>query len=253
MHRMKACRGQAMVEFVIVSPVMLLLVFGTLQFALLYQAKTTLNYATFEAARAGAVQNARHVAIENGFTRAMAAVFTNSATVQEVRDAQARVMNDISNGNVIFQMLNPRPEAFKDFGVDIYNNGVTYIPNDNLMYRPLTKGRLSGVDIRDANLLKLRVTYCYPLYVPLVKDFLIKIMSQPAPSADETWYLGTPDENSPNKVCLDKGRFPINAAATVRMQSPVLDQYANADNTNAKAWEKSTCYKNVSKNKWECP
>ena len=39
--------GQAMVEYIIVLPVLLMLVLGAIQFALLYQVKSTLNYATF--------------------------------------------------------------------------------------------------------------------------------------------------------------------------------------------------------------
>jgi hypothetical protein len=43
-----------MVELLVVLlPVMLLLIFGTIQFALIYHAKITLNYAAFEGARAG--------------------------------------------------------------------------------------------------------------------------------------------------------------------------------------------------------
>ncbi|MGB1238637.1 MAG: TadE/TadG family type IV pilus assembly protein, partial [Pseudomonadales bacterium] len=42
-------RGQAMVEMIVISFVALLLLLGIIQFALLYNAKTVLNYAAFEA------------------------------------------------------------------------------------------------------------------------------------------------------------------------------------------------------------
>ena len=48
-------RGQAMVEMVVISFVTLLMLFSIIQFALLYNAKTVLNYAAFEAARIGAL------------------------------------------------------------------------------------------------------------------------------------------------------------------------------------------------------
>ena len=51
--------GQAMVEFGIIVFVLLLLILGTLQFAFIYHAKIQLNYAAFETARAGALNNAR--------------------------------------------------------------------------------------------------------------------------------------------------------------------------------------------------
>ena len=76
----KSYSGQSMVEFIIVTPVILLLLFGGLQFALIYHAKTALNYATFEAARFGAVSNARMSEMENAFTRGMAAIHTHNPT-----------------------------------------------------------------------------------------------------------------------------------------------------------------------------
>ena len=48
-------RGQAMVETLIVMFVTLILLFGIIQFGLFYNAKTVLNYAAFEAARAGSL------------------------------------------------------------------------------------------------------------------------------------------------------------------------------------------------------
>lgn len=74
------CRpyGQAMVEFLIVVPVMLLLVLGILQFALIYQAKVTLNYAAFETARAGSLNHGNRDAMNLAFASSMAPLYTNS-------------------------------------------------------------------------------------------------------------------------------------------------------------------------------
>ncbi|MEQ8662106.1 MAG: TadE/TadG family type IV pilus assembly protein, partial [Gammaproteobacteria bacterium] len=69
-------RGQAMVEFGVIIFVLLLLILGTLQFALIYHAKIQLNYAAFETARAGALNNARMWAMELAFARAMAPLYT---------------------------------------------------------------------------------------------------------------------------------------------------------------------------------
>jgi Flp pilus assembly protein TadG len=51
--------GAAMSEFAVTLPVLLLLGLGTMQAALLYNAKNTVTYATFEAARKGAVNHAQ--------------------------------------------------------------------------------------------------------------------------------------------------------------------------------------------------
>jgi hypothetical protein len=67
-----------MVEFVIILPVMLTLVLAIVQFALIYKAKITLNYATFQAVRAGSLNNASLSEMEQAFTSNMAPMFTSS-------------------------------------------------------------------------------------------------------------------------------------------------------------------------------
>ncbi len=74
----KKYSAQAMVEFLIVFPVMLLLVMGILQFAFIYQAKITLNYATFQTARAGSLNNISMSAMQSAFASNMAPLYTSS-------------------------------------------------------------------------------------------------------------------------------------------------------------------------------
>lgn len=59
-------RGQALVEFIVSASVLLLLIMGTIQFAMIYQAKIRLNYAAFETARAGSVAKAIELIAEAG-------------------------------------------------------------------------------------------------------------------------------------------------------------------------------------------
>ena len=70
--------AQAMVEFLIVLPVMLMLVMGILQFSLIYQAKISLNYATFQTVRAGSLNNLSMSAMESAFANNMAPLYTSS-------------------------------------------------------------------------------------------------------------------------------------------------------------------------------
>jgi hypothetical protein len=216
-------RGQSMTEFIIITPVLLILVFGALQFALIFQAKTTLNYATFEAARAGALNNANLSAIENGLARGLAALYTHDNTVEKVSAARDRIREEISGDAgtppfVQIEIINPSMESFADHGVEI--DGDCQIPNDNLMYRARTVGSASNQTIQDANLLKLRITYCYPLYVPFVNRLLATLLTR-APSADCPECTGAfSAASSFERACLDNNRFPINAQAIVRMHSP---------------------------------
>lgn len=155
-----------MVEFLIVLPVLLLLVLGTLQFALIYNAKVTLNFAAFESARAGAVSNAQMDAMQAAFARSMAAIHTHEAGLpgslvvganpdyRGLLWARAKVWNQINDGLVMINLINPSDESFADHGYNLGNDRV--IPNDNLMFRD---GRadnkpLSKQSIQDANLLR---------------------------------------------------------------------------------------------------
>jgi hypothetical protein len=213
-----------MVEFMIITPVMLLLVFGALQFAFLYHAKTALNYATFQTAREGAVNNAHMAIMEAAFARNMAAIYTHDDTIDEVKGARDRIRQEIEDGYVYINVMNPTPDMFDTFGIDPDGDGDREIPNDNLMYRPLTREPDSGLTVQDANLLKLRITYCYPMFVPYVNRVLAIMLTQ-APDPD-TCPGCTGDFQSSDtfeRQCLDAGRFPLNAQAIVRMHSPALE------------------------------
>lgn len=184
-----------MTEFLIVLPIMLMLLLGAVQFAFIYHAKTTLNYATIESAKAGSLENAQISAMENGFSRGLAPLFTHDDTVPAVNQARVFVRQEITDGHVKIERINPSKQSFDDFAISV--SGITQIPNDNLMLRVAKVGSLSGQTIQDANLLKIRITYCYPLYVPFVNKIISVVSTQ----------------------CADD-RTPITAQAILRMQTP---------------------------------
>ena len=87
--------AQAMVEFVIVLPVMLVLIMSIIQFALIYKAKMTLNYATFQTVRAGTLNHASMSAMEIAFSSNMAPLFTSSywSTATTTDDCTSSFLN----------------------------------------------------------------------------------------------------------------------------------------------------------------
>jgi hypothetical protein len=213
-----------MVETIVIAPWIALLVGGAFQFALLYHAKTTLNYATFEATRAGSLNNARPNFIENAFARGMAPLYTHKNSVDEVKAGRDVVRQDLwgalppnpPNPNtqyVRIEILNPRAEHFETSNHGIEVDDGYEIPNDNLMYRPPTIR--AGVSIQDANLLKLRVTYCYPMYVPVVNKTIATLVLAAT----------SPPDGSLEDRCLNaqrNPRLPIVAQSIFRMQSPAF-------------------------------
>lgn len=230
--------GQAMAEFVIILPVMLLLVLGILQFSFIYKAKITLNYAAFEAARAGTLNNARQFAMQNALARSLAPLYTHDDTVAEFKAARDLIRQQISNGLLMIDLINPSPDSFKDFGR--INNGVQTIANDNLLYRGADVGSESKQTIQDANLLKIQTYYCYEMIVPFVNRIIWLMMRYsssvtPAdqPELGKQARFGEPTSGTFNYSCITdqynnsskKDRFygiPIRSQAILRMQSDAI-------------------------------
>ena len=163
-------RGQAMIEYLIIFPALLLLVLGAIQFALIYQAKFTLNYATFMAARQGALKNAKLTSIKDGLAGGMTPLFMRTTDTPFLDDlAKARIISTIEVFNPLtakVEIISPTQAAFDAMQ---QNNE---LPNDNLMYRSATG---DGMSIQDANLLKIRVTYCVKLIVPFVNRMIYSL------------------------------------------------------------------------------
>jgi hypothetical protein len=217
--------GQSMAECIIVLPVALLLIFGAIQFALIYHAKITLNYAAFEAARAGSLNNAEYLSVKEGFTRGLAPLYSYYEPDREKR--QKRKSNQATNQVAAFQLartkifkefedksnlvrierLSPDKQDFSDFAVD------KEIPNDNLMYRASTLMHRSSSTIQDANALHLRITYWYPLYVPLVNRLIFFSVCNTEKWAND--LICQQDKNHPTDP-----RVPLTVVAVMRMQSP---------------------------------
>ena len=241
-----------MTEFIIVFPVLFILIFAAFQFALLYHAKITLNYATFLAARSGAVSNGHLGIMENALARGMAPLYTHCDDPAEVIHARDRVRAEIEAGFAYIEIINPPLTAFasavgpgstrdgtKPLNITIDGTADVVIPNDNLMFRPTTSGA-AGLSIQDRNLLKIRAHYCYPLYVPFIDTLLVNIMTLPT-ITDKTDPAYCPEcleifpegSGTFEEGCLDNNRFPINSQAIVRMQSPPIESAMTWSTTNS--------------------
>lgn len=158
--------GQATIEFIYVVPILLLLMLASLQFVFIYEAKQTLNYATFAATRAGALNNGSMAAIRDELAGGMAPLFNHGETLDELKKARCHARTELSDSTLTrIQIVNPTSGALSGFGV----SGA--IPNDNLMYRDPDELE-DNMNVQDANLLKVRVNYCVRLVVPLVNRMI---------------------------------------------------------------------------------
>jgi hypothetical protein len=239
---LRSSSGQGMVEMLVVLPVMLTLILATIQLALIYHAKITLNYAVYEAVRAGTLNCdkqyqqgyngalssvGQYAAVQEGLARGLAPLYSYfepdsskysdmlnpaKSQVEAFQQGRAQVYADMNSSYdlVRIERLSPSEKSFTDFAID------AVIPNDNLMYRSSSSGRESKTSIQNANILHIRVTYWYPLYVPIVNKLMFNtFICGRGPGGDffSRW--------SSHPACRDSTpRIPITATAAMRMQVP---------------------------------
>ncbi len=183
-----------MSEFIVVMPVLLLLLLGAIQFGLLYHAKGTLNLAAFQAARAGALNQGKMDAMTLGLANGLRPLFTHSTAHGQVVSGLDTAKYEVGHYSRI-DVVNPTADA-----LNYWNNR---IPNGNLAYS--TKVGPGGLTLQDANILKIKVTYCYPMQVPFINRTIVALVGGGATGLEKT--------------CYDDKRLPLVAQGIIRMQS----------------------------------
>ncbi|RMH93889.1 hypothetical protein EBB59_04065 [Lysobacter pythonis] len=204
--------GQSIVEFIIAVPVLLFLVLATVQFVLFYRAKSTLDYAALEAARAGAVHGAKMSEIKKGLAQGLTPLFTTESSLAGISKARAKAGYEVNHPLYTkVEIISPTRAMWNEHKERQYN-GRYALPNDNLSFRDARVGR-SGVNVQDANILKVKVTYQYPLVVPFVGWVL----------QGKSLFVKSSNAFDNGGLHRLSGRLPIESYAIVRMQSPIYD------------------------------
>lgn len=202
----RRARGQSLIEFVVCIVVLGPLLLGMFQAILLYRAKTVLDYATLQAARSGATNSAQMSAMCQGLAGGLTPLYTHQASATALLTAYGLARADACVGNAAqITIISPTQAAFSDWKETQYD-GVTAIPNDSLPYRGSKVGTRSGMTVQDANMLKISVTYKYPLVVPVIDRMIGTIDAVRTAAEGHTVYS-----------------LSIASQATVRMQTPIRD------------------------------
>jgi hypothetical protein len=205
-------RGQSLTEFLVAMFGFGVLLLGLLQTILLYRAKATVDYAALEAARAGALHGADKGQMQKGLARGLTPLYataTASPTAAGTFEAYGKAYLAVLAFSTI-KVLSPTTGSFDDFKEAQYD-GTMALPNDSLNFRPTSVGS-HGLSVQDANILKIQVTYTYPLIVPVI-DRMLSTMGIASLDIARTATEG-------HKVYS----LPIVASATVRMQSPITNR-----------------------------
>lgn len=238
--------GQGMVEFIFIFPLLLFLIFGLIQVAFIYSAKTLLNHSTFMAARKGALNHASLNVMELQLASSLAPFYLkNNVSTQGfvVAKLKSQTLNTLRQG-VRIDIVHPTAEMFNAFAERKYSlvpcssdscrrnnydfeerkNPIFEIPNDHLDRRSqaiklvsTSRGRES-INIQDVNLLKIKAHWCYPLEVPIINRFWHKAAAHFFSFADNASYWSV----CATKTALENTFYlPLSSQAIIRMQTPI--------------------------------
>jgi len=217
--RARAQSGIAMVEFIVVGPMLTLIGLGILQYAMIFFAKNQVNHATFMAARAGTMDHANLATIKAEYLKALVPMYGGGTGPDEITASLAKATTDINANNVArIRMLNPTAESFADWkepklAVKYNTGGKRVIPNANLSAKDQTVGPTSGQTIYDANLLKLRILHGYEPKIPVARTVFVAYLKAMDPGNDPEYT-----------ALVQAGRIPLTINVTMHMQSDAIEQ-----------------------------
>jgi len=228
-------RGQSLIESYIVLPLFAFLMFGVLELAYMYHAKTTLNAATFDAARSGSLHNAKISAMYDAMAKAISALYLRKdPNVANALLAYSEAKIAITAGRGKIDIISPTKDVFRVFKKNDYltedqtETKKDHIPNDNLMwrnadYRTITSGGATlKVNLQDANLLKIRTTWCHKLVVPVLNK-VIHAASILTANKDQL-ACDVYSKAASNISGTNEYYIAITSSAIIRMQSAVLEK-----------------------------
>lgn len=248
MMTLKGSRGQSVTEFIIIMPIFFVLLFGIFEFSYVYRAKATLNTATFEAARSGALHHARIAPMRDALSKGMAPLYMKGRAVDSgpvatlhmsrayaTAKAMAVALDAVPALNVkSVSIVSPNRAIFDRFKVkrlvklqhETSFAEREFIPNDNLLFRSAESVRLSSggedidMNVQDANLLKVKTAWCYNMKVPLLKNLINKAVSG-------FWggiFTASNEQKACNAIGLVNGGvyLALTSQSTIRMQSHVI-------------------------------
>ena len=203
--------GATLTEFITIGPLIFFLGMNGLQYTLMYNAKTNLTYASYEAARAGAIENASPQQIEMGLLKGFLPYLSANKGIGGGKLDNAKVFalafNDF-NSPILQKTLGTKQKVIPNKLTDM----------ENLKSKP---GASSGVNISEANVLKLRITYGYKPTIPLVGGFFAKAFD----------FLSGP-KDAFSAMLFASNRIPIVVDVSSQMLSPAIQNTLKVASNN---------------------
>ena len=210
--------GASTVESTVMVLLLLTTLLGMFQGLLAYRAKISLNHAVTEAVRTGAVRHGQSADMKKTLAEQLSPLYggwgTNGSNglIKAIADSTLDTTTPVQADGAGLQLhiLNPTAEAFDAFGEPNQDN-VVEIQNHHLKHLDRSVDSTAGVNIQDANLLKIHVTYGFKLNVPIIDKIIAKAGNAFDPDKS-AYYSATPP------------RLPLTSTAVARMHTaPRMD------------------------------
>lgn len=237
----KRMRGATTVELLYMLPVFFMLTFAIIEAAFVYRMRSTLNVASFHAARAGANQHALLQPMQEKLAEGLIPLYmkgsSDPSAYATAFASSMQVLGTLLPARNPVTIISPTKSAFDVFseqrrvqmsGDETVRN-LRAIPNDNLRWRsPQTRnvsidGESRPINLQDANLLKISTYWCYHLKTPALNRLVNAIVS------GTDGLGGTPEQQACNVVGAADGKYylAVTSQAIVRMQSDIVFQNNN--------------------------
>lgn len=219
-------KGASVTEILVVTPLVILLGMIGIQYALMYNAKTNITYASYEAARAGAINHADPQAIEDGLLKGLLPLL--STNLKSFKADTTNPLTATAQGKLALEKLKFDEARFMKIEI-ISPNEATFNACNNVQLQKIlnTTNKVipnkhndiqnykcsdPNISISQANVLKLRITYGYKPKIPLAKDMFVSIAS----------FVRGSQEKFDLKL-LASDRIPITVDVSAQMLSPAVE------------------------------
>lgn len=171
--------GQALAETAITIMLFLIIILGIIQLSMIMNAKLLVNYAAYCATRAGIVHNGNMEKMHQAAAVALAPLFTRSSSPTKLTIGYSKALLATKYGQfrmgwlvggIKVEIVSPHPGRFESG----YNK--RFFPT---LHSTFNGNRTEDLKVLNENLLVVKVTYWYPLEIPLINKILSPFSKQP--------------------------------------------------------------------------
>lgn len=225
-----------MVEFIVIVPLFILVVFLILEMGLMYRAKFTLNHAAQQIARAGSLNNGCMGAMDEQAVRSLSPLYLRSDPsllhFYKLKTLKASAIKLYSDIDIIM----PNNETFERYKIlgrltpsqlsDCARKKYRLKPYQQATFIPLSTPTIvpDSSEVATPRLLKIQLRYCYRLIFPIVRWVIDSLQTKSLLAEVHHSFSRQCINGAANDLFGNKNQqfVVLNAHAAAWMQTPLL-------------------------------